>query len=51
MFNKLKKEPLLVNWNENDKSIFFRWIVNTLGKFLLNGINSVYDGIKKSNSS
>jgi hypothetical protein len=29
-FNKLKKEPKLMNWSENDRSTFFRWIVNTL---------------------
>lgn len=29
-FNKLKKEPKLMNWNEGDRSVFFRWIVNTL---------------------
>jgi hypothetical protein len=29
-FNKLKKEPVLMNWSELDRSTFFRWIVNTL---------------------
>lgn len=29
-FNKLKKEPVLMNWNDSDRSTFFRWIVNTL---------------------
>ena len=29
-FNKLKKEPMLMNWSESERSTFFRWIVNTL---------------------
>ena len=29
-FNKLKKEPKLMNWSDGDRSTFFRWIVNTL---------------------
>jgi len=29
-FNKLKKQPILLNWSESERSTYFRWIVNTL---------------------
>lgn len=29
-FKKVKENPSLTLWNENDRSTFFRWIVNTL---------------------
>jgi hypothetical protein len=41
-FNKLKEEPLLTKWGENDRSTFFRWIVNTL---------ALRDVLKTSSSS
>eukprot|EP00602_Paraphysomonas_sp_CaronLab_P000723 CAMPEP_0185027710 /NCGR_PEP_ID=MMETSP1103-20130426/12933_1 /TAXON_ID=36769 /ORGANISM="Paraphysomonas bandaiensis, Strain Caron Lab Isolate" /LENGTH=650 /DNA_ID=CAMNT_0027561817 /DNA_START=166 /DNA_END=2114 /DNA_ORIENTATION=+ len=41
-FNKLKSEPLLNNWDEEERSLFFRWIVNTL---------AIRDILKSSSSS